>query len=67
MKGLEGILNILGTETPFDKKTGDYTEEGTIALGKLLELVDNLDYIGALGKKSDELEGYCDEIVRSGF
>ena len=67
MKGLEGILNILGAEKLFDGVTGDYTEEGTVALGKLLELIDNLDYIGALGKKSDELEDYCDEIVRSGF
>lgn len=68
--GLEEILKELGAETPFDETgdlTGDLTSEGADAFDKLLRIVDGLDYIGALGKKGDELETYLDEIVRLGF
>ena len=64
--GLEEILKELGSETPFDE-AGDLTSEGADAFDKLLQIVDGLDYIGALGKKGDELETYLDEIVRLGF
>ena len=64
--GLEEILKALCAETPFDE-TGDLTPEGADAFDKLLRIVDGLDYIGALGKKGDELETYLDEIVRLGF
>ena len=64
--GLEEILKELGSETPFDE-TGDLTSEGADAFDKLLRIVDGLDYIGALGKKGDELETYLDEIIRLGF
>ena len=64
--GLEEILKELGSETPFDED-GDLTSEGADAFDKLLRIVDGLDYIGALGKKGDELETYLDEIIRLGF
>ena len=64
--GLEEILKELGSETPFDE-TGDLTSEGADAFDKLLRIIDGLDYIGALGKKGDELETYLDEIIRLGF
>ena len=64
--GLEEILKELGSETPLDE-TGDLTSEGADAFDKLLRIVEGLDYIGALGKKRDELETYLDEIVRLGF
>ena len=64
--GLEEILKELGAETPFDE-TGDLTSEGDDAFDKLLRIVDDLDYIGALGKKGDKLETYLDEIIRLGF
>lgn len=68
--GLEEILKELGAENPFEESedlTGELTPEGADALDKLLRIVDGLDYIGALGKKGDELEIYLDEIVRLGF
>ena len=64
--GLEKILNILGADEPFDEN-GEYTKEGTCACAKLLEIVNELQAIGALNKTSDELELYLDEIVRLGF
>ena len=54
--GLEEILKELGAETPFDEKTGDLTSEGADAFDKLLRIVEGLDYIGALGKKGDDLK-----------
>lgn len=68
--GLEEILQELGAEKPFIDKpdgTGDYTEDGLCAFAKLLRIVDGLENIGALGKTGDDLEAYCDEIVRLGF
>lgn len=65
--GLERILQLLGAEAPFDEKDGTLTEAGQIAMNKLEELIDNLDYIGAVGKKGDEFLTYCDEIIRLGF
>ena len=64
--GLEEIFKELGSETPFNE-TGDLTSEGADAFDKLLRIVEGLDYIGALGKKGDELETYLDEIIRLGF
>ena len=64
--GLEIILRELGADKPFDKN-GNYTKEGLVAEQKLLTIVNNLEYIGALGKVNDDLENYLDEIVRLGF
>lgn len=68
--GLEEILQLLGAEKPFEDSedlTGDLTPEGERAYYKLIRIVNGLDYIGALGKKGDELESYLDEIIRLGF
>lgn len=64
--GLEQILKELGSDMPFDND-GELTPEGAEAYDKLIRIVDGLDYIGALGKKGDDLEDYLDEIIRMGF
>lgn len=64
--GLEDILRLLGADKPFDDN-GNYTEDGIKAQEKLLDIVDGLKSIGALGKTGDQLEAYLDEIVRLGF
>lgn len=64
--GLEQILKELGSDMPFDND-GELTPEGAEAYDKLIRIVDGLDYIGALGKKGDDLEDYLDEIIRLGF
>ena len=63
---LEEILIELGADIPFDNN-GDLTPEGADAEQKLLRIVDGLYYIGALGKRGDELEDYMDEIVSLGY
>ena len=64
--GLEEILMLIGAKKPF-KKNGELTESGEKAYFKLIQIVNGLDYIGALGKTNDELESYLDEIIRLGF
>lgn len=64
--GLEEILIELGADKPFDDD-GNYTEGGIKAQEKLLDIVDGLKSIGALGKTGDQLEAYLDEVVRLGF
>ena len=51
---------------PFDK-TGDLTPSGAEAWDKLVNVVTGLNYIGAIQEKPDDIECYCDEIVRLGF
>lgn len=64
--GLEEILMELGSEESFDKN-GDLTESGDIAWEKLIRIVEGLYHIGAISEKPDNIESYCDEIVRLGF
>ena len=64
--GLEEILKELGSTNPFDNN-GDLTTDGTNAWDKLIKIVEGLYYIGAISEKPDDIECYCDEIVRLGF
>jgi len=64
--GLEEILMELGAEKPFDKN-GDLTRDGAGAWDLLIEIVSGLHHIGAIKETPDEIESYCDEIVRLGF
>ena len=64
--GLEEILKELGAEQPFDSN-GDLTVNGADAWEKLVKIVTGLHYIGAIKEKPDDIECYCDEIVRLGF
>ena len=64
--GLEEILIELGAEKPFDEN-GDLTTDGANAWEKLIRVVEGLNYIGAIREKPDDIESYCDEIVRLGF
>ena len=64
--GLEEILMELGAEKPFDND-GDLTTDGAEAWEKLIRVVEGLHYIGAIREKPDDIESYCDEIVRLGF
>ena len=63
---LEEILIELGAEQPFDKD-GDLTASGADAWNKLIKIVEGLHCIGAISEKPDNIEAYCDEIVRLGF
>lgn len=64
--GLEEILKELGADIPFDEK-GDLTSNGADAYEKLINVVTGLNSIGAIQEKPDDIECYCDEIVRLGF
>lgn len=64
--GLEEILKEFGTDIPFDEK-GDLTPNGVDAWEKLIRVVTGLNEIGAIQEKPDDIESYCDEIVRLGF
>lgn len=64
--GLEEILMELGAEKSFDEN-GDLTIDGADAWEKLIKVVTGLNYIGAISEKPDDIESYCDEIVRLGF
>ncbi len=64
--GLEEILKELGADIPFDKN-GDLTASGANAWDKLINVVTGLCQIGAIQEKPDDIESYCDEIVRLGF
>lgn len=64
--GLEEILKELGADIPFDEK-GDLTSNGADAYEKLINVVTGLNSIGAIQEKLDDIESYCDEIVRLGF
>lgn len=64
--GLEEILRELGAKTPFDKD-GDLTTDGANAWERLIKVVEGLHHIGAISEKPDDIESYCDEIVRLGF
>ena len=64
--GLEEILKEFGTDIPFDEK-GDLTPNGADAWEKLIRVVTGLNDIGAIQEKADNVENYCDEIVRLGF
>ena len=64
--GLEEILKELGAKIPFDKD-GYLTTDGANAWEKLIKITEGLYYIGAITEKPDDIESYCDEIVRLGF
>lgn len=64
--GLEEMLIELGSEQPFDDN-GDLTVSGANAWEKLIKIIEGLHYIGAISEKPDDIECYCDEIVRLGF
>ena len=64
--GLEEILKELGADMPFDEN-GDLTSNGADAWEKLINVVTGLNNIGAIQEKPDDIECYCDEIVRLGF
>ena len=51
---------------PFDEN-GDLTPNGADALGKLINVVTGLNNIGAIQEKPDDIESYCDEIMRLEF
>lgn len=63
---LEEILKELGATIPFDEN-GDLTPNGADAWDKLINVVTGLNNIGAIQEKPDEIECYCNEIVRLGF
>lgn len=63
---LEEILQELGADMPFDEN-GDLTPNGADALGKLINVVTGLNNIGAIQEKPDDIESYCDEIMRLEF
>jgi hypothetical protein len=63
---LEEILIELGAKKPF-KKNGELSESGTVAWEKMIKIVGGLYHIGAISEKPDDIELYCDEIVRLGF
>lgn len=64
--GLEEILIELGAKHPFDKD-GDLTTDGANAWEKLIKIIGGLHNIGAISEKPDDIESYCDEILRLGF
>lgn len=64
--GLEEILKEFGADMPFDEN-GDLTSNGADAWEKLINVVTGLNNIGAIQEKPDDIECYCDEIVRLGF
>ena len=41
--------------------------DGANAWEKLIKVVEGLHHIGAISEKPDDIESYCDEIVRLGF
>ena len=64
--GLEEILKEFGADMPFDEN-GDLTPNGADAWEKLINVVTGLNNIGAIQEKPDDIECYCDEIMRLGF
>lgn len=64
--GLEEILKELGADMPFNEN-GDLTPNGADAWEKLINVVTGLNNIGAIQEKPDNIESYCDEIMRLGF
>lgn len=63
---LDEILIELGATKPFDEN-GDLTADGTNAWEKLIKIINGLHHIGAISEKPDDIESYCDKIVRLGF
>ena len=63
---LEDILKELGADVPFDK-TGELTPNGADAWEKLNHIVIGLYNIGAIQENPDNIETYCNEIMRLGF
>lgn len=63
---LDEILIELGATKPFDEN-GDLTADGANAWEKLIKIINGLHHIGAISEKPDDIESYCDEIVRLGF
>lgn len=63
---LEEILQELGADMPFDE-SGDLTPNGADAFEKLINVVTGLNNIGAIQEKPDDIESYCDEIIRLDF
>lgn len=63
---LEEILQELGADMPFDE-SGDLTPNGADAFEKLIDVVTGLNNIGAIQEKPDDIESYCDEIIRLNF
>lgn len=63
---MEKILKILGAEQPFNDD-GGLSDDGMDAYAKLLDILIELNVIGAIDKSVDKLEYYFDEIIRLGF
>ena len=63
---LEIILKELGAEIPFDED-GSLSKNGAVAWEKLIKIIEGLYSIGAIKEKPDDIENYCEEIVRLGF
>ena len=63
---LEDILKELGAKKPF-KQDGNLSESGYKAYEKLMTITTGLYSIGAIREKPDNIESYCDEIIRLGF
>ena len=63
---LETILIELGATLPFDDN-GDLTNDGADAWELLMKIVNGLHHIGAIRETVDDVEKYCDDIVRLGF
>lgn len=63
---LEEILQELEAAIPFDEN-GNLTPNGADAWEKLINVVTGLNNIGAIQEKPDDIESYCDEIMRLEF
>jgi len=59
---MERILSILGAREPFNQD-GELTTDGADAYEKLFEILIELNMIGAISEKIDNLEKYFDEII----
>ncbi len=59
---MERILSILGARKPFGQD-GELTTDGADAYEKLVEILIELNIIGAISEKIDNLEKYFDEII----
>jgi hypothetical protein len=59
---MERILSILGAKQPFNQD-GELTTDGLDAYEKLVEILIELNMIGAISESIDNLEKYFDEII----
>lgn len=60
---METILKTLGADNPFDEN-GDLTVVGADAYEKLIAILWELNYIGAITETVDSLESYFDTIIK---